>query len=267
MPQVLSCRWKGPRRQRQAFTLIELVISSALMALVLTGAYACLNAGLSSQKAIEPRVDLLQSARISLDRLSADLRSACPLSRGAPFLGTHRLLGEVEADTLDFATHNYTPNRPGEGDYCETSYFLEKDPRTGQFTLFRRRNPTLAFNPLSGGVREELAAGLGGLRLEYYDGWDWFDSWGDPQAGSTKSELATPKSNMTGLPDAIRITLLFNPNSHPLAAHDLPEPTTETLLAFQTIVRLNLPSGGAGAGAGAGAASTPETPSAAPPGP
>lgn len=227
-----------PNRRSSAFTLIELVISTALMALVLASAYACLNAGLSAQKLVEPRTDVLQSARVALSLLSADLRCACPLPKGAPFLGVHRLLGTTSADNLDFATHNHTPRRPGEGDFCETSYFLEKNPRTGRFTLFRRRNPTLAFDPLSGGVREELATGLSGLRLEYYDGLFWYDSWGDPQAGSAKSEVATPKPNQVGLPEAVRLTLLFDPQTSPAAQ---PGDEPESPLTFQTIVRLNLP--------------------------
>ena len=121
-------------------------------------------------------------------------------------------MGTVSADNLDFATHNYTPQHPGEGDFCEESIFLERDPATGRYTLWRRRNPMIAFDPLSGGQREELATGIAGVRFEYYDGLEWYDSWGDPQAGSTKSQLRTPKPNWVGLPEAVRITLLFESN-------------------------------------------------------
>lgn len=235
----------NPRRTGSpaAFTLIELVISTALMALVLGGAYACLSAGFSGQKLVEPRADVFQSARVALDRISADLRCACPLPKGAPFLGVQRLVGDVSADNLDFATHNYTPQRPGEGDFCEESLFLSRDPKSGSFTLWRRRNPILAFDPLSGGQREELATGLRGLKLEYYDGLEWYDSWGDPQAGSTKSQMATPKPNSTGMPDAVRITLLFDSRPRTVTSSESPPPS-EPPLVFQTIARLNLPSTG-----------------------
>lgn len=235
-------------RQGRAFTLIELVISSALMALILTAAYACLSAGVAGQKLIEPRTDLFQTARVVLNLITADLRCACPLPRGAPFLGVRRLLGDVSADNLDFATHNYTPQRPGEGDWCEESVFVEKDPKTGRHTLWRRRNPTLAPDPMSGGIRQEIATGIAGLRLEYYDGFDWYDSWGDPKFGSAKSEATTlPRPNMSGLPEAVRITLSFdsNPRGKP-APGASPEsgqtlPREEPPLVFQTVVRINLP--------------------------
>ena len=97
--------------RERGFTLIELVISSALMAMVLVSTYACLNAGFSGQKIVEPRTDLIQSARVALSLMSADLRCACPLPQGAPFLGVRRLLGAVSADNLDFATQNYTDRK------------------------------------------------------------------------------------------------------------------------------------------------------------
>lgn len=232
--------------EKSAFTLIELLISAALMALVLGGAYACLSAGFASQRIIEPRADLLQSARVALNLLSADLRCACPLPKGSEFLGVHRLLGEIPADNLDFATHNYTPRNPGEGDFCEESLFLEPDPRTGRYTLWRRRNPRLAFDPLSGGSREEIASGLLGFRLEYYDGLDWYDSWGDPKAGSTKSQMATSKPNSSGLPEAVRLTLIFDTDTRAKRqTSDSPSSDGRPLM-FQTVARINVPSTGRG---------------------
>src|SRR5712692_6099094 len=78
--------------RRLGFTLIELVISSALMTLILASAYLCLSSGLSSQKLIESRAEIAQSARVALARLTADLRGACPLSKDIAFLGMQRML-------------------------------------------------------------------------------------------------------------------------------------------------------------------------------
>lgn len=233
-----------------AFTMIELIISTALTALVLAGAYACLSAGISSQKLVEPRTETLQTARVILSRISADLRCATALPKGPPFLGSRRQLGEASADVVDFATRNHTPTRPGEGDFCEMSLYVERHPQSGTLTLFRRRNPRLSFDPLSGGTREELATDLAGFRLEYYDGWEWFDSWGDPQAGSLKSEVSMPKPNQTGLPEAVRITLSFE--SSPRPGRNEVDGTIDSAvpLTFQTIVRINVPQSSAPTGSG-----------------
>ena len=244
--------------RERGFTLIELVISSALMAMVLVSTYACLNAGFSGQKIVEPRTDLIQSARVALSLMSADLRCACPLPQGAPFLGVRRLLGAVSADNLDFATQNYTPKNRGEGDFCEESFFVEKDLKSGRYTLWRRRNPVLAFDPLSGGSREELATGLAGLRLEYYDGFDWYDSWGDPKAGSTKSQLTSAKPNSDGLPEAVRITLFFDTSPPVTSVPGRETSISAPPLVFQTVARINVPP------SEATGSSTPSTPNASP---
>ena len=100
------------RRNTAGFTLIELVISAGLMAIILVSAYLCLQACFSSQNLIEPRIDVFQNARVAMALMTADLRSACVLSKESQFVGMHRMSAEVEADNLDFATHNYTPRRP-----------------------------------------------------------------------------------------------------------------------------------------------------------
>jgi len=220
------------------FTLIELVIGSALTVMILVSAYVCLQAGFSSQNLIEPRIEVFQNARVAMGLMTADLRSACVLSRESEFVGMHRLLGGAEADNLDFATHNYTPRHAREGDYCQVSYFLEKEPRTGRLSLWRRRNPTIGLDPFSGGNREEIASGLAGLQFEYYDGWEWFDTWGDPEGRGKQQFSQRERSNLYGLPEAVRITLSFDANPRPTATEN--KETNEPPLVFRTVARLNL---------------------------
>ena len=235
------------KRQRtgavqNAFTLIEVVISGSLMALILVSGYVCLSAAMSSQKLIEPRVEVLQSARVALALMSADLRCACSMSRDFDLLGMQRKLGEVEADNVDFATHNYTPRRSNEGDFCAVSLFLDKDPETGQLTLFRRRNPRIALDPLTGGNKEEIARGVAGLRFEYFDGFDWYESWGDVEGRGKAQNSMRERSNLNGLPEAVRITLWMqaNPQKKKADALEAATATKEPALVFQTVARLNL---------------------------
>src|SRR5437763_9285163 len=92
--------------QRGGFTLIELIISAALMAIVIGSAYACLSAGVSGKRLIEARTEGAQSARVALSMMAADIRAAIPLPGKLEFLGMRRTLGEVNADNLDFSTRN-----------------------------------------------------------------------------------------------------------------------------------------------------------------
>jgi type II secretory pathway component PulJ len=208
----------------RAFTLIELVISSSLMAMILVSGYLCLNAAIRTQKQIEPRIAVMQNARVAMSIITADLRAACTLSKDCTFLGSDRMLGDVEADSVDFATHNYTPKKDSEGDFCEESFFLSRDPKTKEYVLYRRRNPLIAYNSFRGGKTEELARGLLGLRLEYFDGLDWWDDWGEiKQPDRPQSFRRQLQPNLEGLPQAVRITMWFDADSHPRTVADKPE--------------------------------------------
>jgi prepilin-type N-terminal cleavage/methylation domain-containing protein len=220
----------------KAFTLLEVIISVALMAIILASAYACFDAGLRGKRMVEPRVEVFQNARVAMALLTADLRNACPLSKDFDFLGMSRTIGQMPADNLDFATHNYTPTDERQADFCETSYFIDGDPETGHLALFRRRNPIIAPDPLSGGSREEIATGLLGARFEYFDGLDWYTTWGDEKGKQQTSNKDQP--NMSGMPEAVRITLWFD--SDPKAKNLNSETRTNPPMIFQTIARLML---------------------------
>ncbi len=256
-----------PRSASAAFTLIELTISAALMALILTSAYVCLTAGAASQKLVEARAEVVQTARVALALMSADLRCACPLSKDLVFVGMHRMLGDMAADNIDFATHNYTPRRPREGDFCQISYFIEKDPRSGKFSLWRRRNPLIAIDPLAGGGREEIAEGLRGLRFEYYDGYDWYDTWGEPEERVRAQSSLRDAGNVDGMPEAVRITLLLDASPRPVRVGSADNPTNEPPAVFQTVARLNLVALAPGGSAGSlSTNAAPGSPSQGPPG-
>jgi prepilin-type N-terminal cleavage/methylation domain-containing protein len=224
----------------RAFTLIEVVISSALMALILVSAYLCLSAGVAGKNIVEPRADIFQTVRVTLALLTADLRGACPLPGDSAFLGMKRMVGDTEADNLDFATHNYTPRHAREGDFCETSYYVQQDPQSGHFSLWRRRNPTLAPDPMSGGSQEEIAQDIIGVRYEYSDGEDWYDTWGEVEGKAKAANSQIQPSNLEGLPEAVRITLMMDSNPKSKKDFTTGERIIEPPLVFQTVVQLNL---------------------------
>jgi type II secretion system protein J len=230
--------------KERGFTLIELMVSSALMAMILTAGYVCLQSTLLSDRMVEARGEMLQTARVALTMMSADLRSACPLSADYEFLGMDRMLGSVEADNLDFATHNYRPRRPHEGDVCEVSYYLQPEAEGNSYSLWRRRDATPDDDPFSGGMRERIAEGVVGLRLEYYDGYDWYDDWGD-LTGRVRESSNLDRWNLYGMPEAVRITLAVEPTSRDSKRQEARETEsrerqTEPPVTLQTVVRLNL---------------------------
>jgi len=247
----------------RAFTLVELVVATALTAFVLGAAYACMLAGFSTRKTIEPRSDRFQAARVTLGLLTADLRSACPMHKGPEFLGSPGTEGTVPTGKLDFATHHFTPRREGEGDYACVSWFVEDDPATGESVLWRRRSPGIGPDPLTGGQREEILRPVEGFDLEFYDGLDWYQTWGDPNGRAKQESSFRDRPNLVGMPTAVRITLSLPGEPGAESADGTPPPP----LVFEAVVKIAVDStGGSSPGANSGGSGSNQNPAAAPEG-
>ncbi len=242
------------RGNKAGFTLMELVVGSTVMVGIIASAYLCLVSGNKGQRMVERRMAILQNARVALDLMARDLRAACVLHEDASFLGMDRTRkgpdgGEIESDNLDFATHNHEPAGPGESDACEVSYFIDRNPRTGGLCLFRRRDTTPDADPLSGGTREEIAEGVRGFRLEYFNGLHWYDRWGEsPTSRETYSNdpdrttmnAGTDAAMETGLPEAVRISLALGSEEEERPGRRTGARVKSPPLLFQSVVRLYL---------------------------
>jgi len=230
-------------KARSGMTLVELVVGSTVMVGIISSAYLCLVSGTKGQRIVERRMNILQNARVALDIMSRDLRAACILSKDYPFIGLDREVKGMKAANLDFATHHYNPVREGESDFCEVSYFLDRNPRTGGWSLFRRRDPTPDEDPLAGGFREEIAVGVRGFRVEYHDGLFWVDHWGSSlESRGAYSNDPTSVSFRTELPEAVRISLALSTGeeARPAGSEAEPAHTRPPPLLFSTVVRLHL---------------------------
>lgn len=260
------------RTSRHGFTLIELMIAVSIMGGILASAYLCLQAGYRTREAVEAKSDIVQQARVALDLVCRDLRHAAPPTDDFLFVGTVRVEGDERFGNLDFVSHHWQPQLPGEGDRCEMSLFVDRDPETEQWLLMRRRDPSPDAAPFEGGTREILARGIRGFVLEYYDGYEWVEGWGeededgnlsgypvapdpidpeaaregiDPETGEPIEEDASdlptgPIYGQSGLPEAIRVTLAFDPPGVDRRTISDAELAAIEPIVFEAIVRLEL---------------------------
>lgn len=245
--------------RRQGITLLELTVGVTVMTGIIASAYFCLHAGFRSQRALDEHMDEVQKARVLLSLITKDLRHACVWNDDFAFVGMDRTLDAMEADNLDFATHYWKPRASGEGDICEISYYVNRDPETGTLGIWRRRDATPDDEPFAGGEREELITGVRALRFEYYDGFWWHDSWGrvDPRrelptesSSAEDPSLTSLSGNLYGLPDAVRISVAFGEEREqevrsPVSMDEVSESGRTDAepslpMIFQTVVYLNL---------------------------
>ncbi len=256
----------SPRGSR-GFTLVELIVGTSIMAGVIASAYLCLHAGLVSQRDVDARADAVQKLRVVLGRMGRDLRAACVWEKDASFLGERVDVDGLAADSVHFVTHNWQPRAPGEGDLCEVSYYVKKNEATGALDLWFRVDSSIDDELSAGGVHHLLVDDIGGLRIEYYDGFDWHETWGDLTFGRQLERRSEDPffwaPNLVGLPDTVRLTIVADVHGDdkrqrplsfgrrgtelPPSPGELGETDAESnRLVFETVVQLQL-SGRSGA--------------------
>jgi hypothetical protein len=93
---------------------------------------------------------------------------------------------------------------------------------------------------MSGGSQEEIAQDIIGVRYEYSDGEDWYDTWGEVEGKAKAANSQIQPSNLEGLPEAVRITLMMDSNPTSKKDSTTGKRIIEPPLVFQTVVQLNL---------------------------
>jgi general secretion pathway protein J len=180
------------------FTLLEVVISVAILVVILTIVYNTFNSSIKAFTAMENQGDAYAQARIVLNRMSEEIGSIYfSGDKRTGLLGEDRDEDDLPFDSLHFTSlsHIRWAKDSKESELCEIGYYLEKDNETGESFLFRREDWNVDGTLEEGGRPLELAEGVDGLNFRYYDGQEWADEW---------------DSRITGtLPKAIEIVLVM----------------------------------------------------------
>jgi type II secretion system protein J len=169
-PRSAICNQKG-------FTLLELMISLAILAAMSLGSFIAASQILNSKKLTEDRDEVHHGAVLVLNRISKDLNMAFLVKSkdllGATFDGEFAFEGSE--DRLDFVTFSHLRiiQEAREANYGEVSYFLAADPETNETkVLMRRESGTVDKDLQLGGSAFPLLSGVEALRFEYLDSKD-----------------------------------------------------------------------------------------------
>jgi general secretion pathway protein J len=180
-------------KAQAGFTLIEILLAVAILAIVLTMVFASFDQTSSLAKRVEGVSEEYQGARIAFVKLSEELGSAYGFSASAHFEGDDVLGPDgLDADQLTFdAMARATPEgRPGSY-HSRVTYRMDGDK------LLHREVPAESTGAATEPPEWPLIEGLAGFRLRYLaKTGDWLDSWGG-------------ESGLTGMPRAVEVTLFF----------------------------------------------------------
>lgn len=167
-------------RAPHGFTLLEVMIALGILATILVILFGTYSAALDRAERTRERGQIYHEARVLLDLMAQDLRSAYvsvsgpvkqPKASAYPFVGEDIEEGNLPADKLTFYAF-LRPLRPDvlEGDVCRVVYSLEPTAdRSQKKILFRRVNCSLDPETTEREYVFPLTDLARGLDFRYYD--------------------------------------------------------------------------------------------------
>lgn len=210
MARRLTSRSRLRRRER-GLTLLEIMVSLGIIALIATLIYGALDGMSRSREGLSRIGDRYHQGRTAMSRLTRELQSAfisahvpvnpALITRATLFLGKD----SSRADRIDFTAfaHRRLGRNSHESDQSELSYFTSRDPNvSGKVDLVRREDPHIDMDPDKGGTVLVVAEDVSEFDVRYYDpvAQLWTDSWDSSQA----------TGQLGRLPSQVMVTLVLN---------------------------------------------------------
>ncbi len=169
----------------RGFTLLELVVALAMVAILAGGLYASLRIAFRAQASSEQAIAPARTAALAFELIGTDIRNALPPGNvlvGA-FVGTD---GTDErgrdGDDLFFYNTGDAPEHPsGNGEIKSVELSVEVPDGSNDHVLLRRVTRNLLSQIAVDPDEEVICRGVAGFNLRYYDGMQWQDSWDSSQ--------------------------------------------------------------------------------------
>ncbi len=196
---------------RRGFTLVELLVAIAVLAMVSMLIYGAFAGMRRSKEGVERINDRYREGRLAMARIARELQSAY-LSAHVPIneqLTVQRTIFKgtrgSPADRIDFTAfaHRRLDRDSADSDQAEVSYFGSEDPeRPGVLDLVRRVSSNIDLEPERGGRVEVLATDIDLFDLEYLDPMtgQWSETWDSTSSIGQQNRM----------PMQVRVILVLN---------------------------------------------------------
>lgn len=201
---------KKNRIHQRGLTLVEVLVSVAVLAMIATLIYGTFDALSRAKKGEAQRGDRTRQARAALDRIAREMQSAylSMHNPGVIILQTRvaAYMGKTGSpyDRVDFTAfaHLRTEKESKESDQAEIGYFALPDPdKDGKTDLVRREQTPPDMDPQRGGVVSVLCEDIESFDIRYFDpvAAQWIENW--------DSTLITAQQNR--LPLEVKVTIVL----------------------------------------------------------
>ncbi|MEO8874151.1 MAG: type II secretion system protein GspJ [Polyangiaceae bacterium] len=220
-------------RKNSGFTLLEIVVSMsilAMIALLIYGAFTSMSRG---KKGEEIKSERARVGRTAILRMTREISSAF-ISMHTPSnpaliirLTTFTSVNSQPFDRLDFTSfaHRRISADTPESDQAEIGYFVTPDPdKTDKMDLVRREQSPIDLDPRRGGQTNVMCEDVESLNFRFFDPltWAWVDSWdslqvnGQPNRLPYEVEITLVLAHVPPGVDSRFVTKLQMPTQQPL---------------------------------------------------
>lgn len=212
-----------PDREQRGFTLLEIMVATAILGIVLLTVYGALSRALYAKNHAEDRADLYAAGRETVLKLADELEGALsPKGSNIWFIGVPGS-DRVPTDAVQFyvVIRRVFSTSQGRGGRAQVSYSLDPLKDTPDLYALRRQEQLMTDAPPQAGDQNDDAAEpeqptvsaaflidqVAGLRLRYLDpqNGQWVDSW-------DTTVVPSGQQGLPGLPGAVEITLFLADN-------------------------------------------------------
>jgi len=167
-------------RVRARFTLVELLVTGTMLALLSSAGYVVFAAGVRSAQAVRRVNAMVGHGERALTAMARDIR-AIVTDGDVALTALDAQYEGGDTDTIDFIGTGTRRGRdePGATVRSEVGYYIDNDPDTEAQWLLRREDGTLDEDPLSDGIATLAGPCVSELNLEFFDGVEWLSGWED----------------------------------------------------------------------------------------
>ena len=218
------------RRHRSGFTLLELILSLAMVAMLSLTLYVSMTVAFKARRSAEAAVAPARAVSIAADLIGRDLENVVPPTGllSGPFYGTIEGgaggAGEGELAALEFHSVGSDGELIGPGGAGDNLPLVEGVRRVSLFVdsaaqppvLVRRVTRNLLAATEEQPEDEVVCRGVRNFAVRYYDGTTWTEDWDStivdnalPMAVLIELAIEVPSPNAATPPSVARVTRLI----------------------------------------------------------
>lgn len=188
------------RIHQRGLTLVEVLVSVAILAMIATLIYGTFDGLSRAKKGEAQRGDRARQARAALDRIAREMQSTylSMHNPGVPILQTrvtaYMARNGSPYDRVDFTAfaHLRTEREAKESDQAEIGYFALPDPdKDGKTDLVRREQTPPDMDPQRGGIVSVLCEDIESFDVRFFEPvtGQWIENWDSTQVTGQQNRI------------------------------------------------------------------------------